>query len=186
MRYAALILWVIVVALILARVLLLHIQGIHSLKFGQQDKRDFWIIPFALIYMYVIVSSAFNLPQMGTVLFHSHFAGDLGMILGVVEILVLAWSLISAGQSFRVGIDGNNPGKLITTGIFAYSRNPMYTALDGVLVSVFLMVPNWILLVFIALGWWMYNRQILQEEQSLQKIYGDQYLKYCKTVPRYL
>ena len=45
----------------------------------------------------------------------------LGMVLTTV--LLLWCSLISFGQSFRVG-----PDKLVTSRVFAFSHNPMYVA----------------------------------------------------------
>jgi protein-S-isoprenylcysteine O-methyltransferase Ste14 len=36
---------------------------------------------------------------------------------------------MSFGTSFRVGIDVEHPDKLVTTGIFAVSRNPIYVGL---------------------------------------------------------
>lgn len=182
----ALAVWVLAVALIAARIGLLHIQGLHPLRFGNEDKRNWAIIPFALFYAYVIVSGAFALPHMGTVLFRSEAVSLLGIIVCTLALGMLAWSLISFGQSFRVGIDSDQPGKLVTSGVFALSRNPMYTALDAILVGVFLISPNWILLLFVILGFWMYNREIQHEETALQKIYGAQYREYRQKVRRYL
>ncbi|PSR21336.1 MAG: isoprenylcysteine carboxylmethyltransferase family protein [Sulfobacillus acidophilus] len=186
MGLVALAVWVLAVALIAARIGLLHIQGLHPLRFGNEDKRNWAIIPFALFYAYVIVSGAFALPHMGTVLFRSEAVSLLGIIVCTLALGMLAWSLISFGQSFRVGIDSDQPGKLVTSGVFALSRNPMYTALDAILVGVFLISPNWILLLFVILGFWMYNREIQHEETALQKIYGAQYREYRQKVRRYL
>jgi protein-S-isoprenylcysteine O-methyltransferase Ste14 len=183
---AALAIWLVVVALIAARVVLLRLRGLHPLKFGHHDKKDFAIMPFALFYAYVIVSRAFALPRMGTLLFHSDAISIAGVAVCAFAIMLLTWSLVSFGQSFRVGIDADHPGELVTTGVFAFSRNPMYTALDGILIGIFLIVPNWILLLFAILGIWMYHREIRHEETALQQIYGSQYLQYCHTVPRYL
>lgn len=186
LEVAALVIWFIVIVLVMARVVLLRIRGLHPIKFGQQDKRDFAIIPFALFYLYVILSRVLTLPHAGTLLFHSNMVSVVGIAVCSLAILMLAWSLISLGQSFRMGIDDDQPGELVTSGVFTLSRNPMYTALDGILVGIFLIVPNWILLIFVILGFWMYNREIRHEETALQKIYGTQYLQYCQKVPRYL
>src|SRR5436853_1302710 len=46
-----------------------------------------------------------------------------GAAMVVAGILIFAVALVSFGDSWRVGIDSQTAGKLITTGIFAYSRN---------------------------------------------------------------
>jgi hypothetical protein len=39
--------------------------------------------------------------------------------------VLLAASLVSFGKSFRVGIDIDYPDKLVTSGVFAITRNPI-------------------------------------------------------------
>jgi protein-S-isoprenylcysteine O-methyltransferase Ste14 len=116
--------------------------------------------------LYVIFSNAFNLPRLGTELFKSEFAGWIGVVLCLLGLALFLYSLISFGKSFRVGVDEDNPGPLITTGAFAMSRNPIYTAFGLVLLGEFLIYPNWILLIYVIAGYWLFNRQVLIEEQS--------------------
>jgi protein-S-isoprenylcysteine O-methyltransferase Ste14 len=71
-----------------------------------------------------------------------------GVILCLAGLFLLFLSLVSFGKSFRVGIDQNRPDTLVTTGIFAFSRNPIYVAFEFVLLGQFLMFSNWILLVY--------------------------------------
>jgi protein-S-isoprenylcysteine O-methyltransferase Ste14 len=85
-----------------------------------------------------------------------------------------------------VGIDVNVSQELITTGVFAYSRNPMYVAFASVLLGQFLIFPSWILLVYIVAATWLFNRQVLLEEAFLKQRYGEEYSEYCKRVRRYI
>ncbi len=101
-------------------------------------------------------------------------------------LLLLLWSLVSFGQSFRVGIDTEHPDKLITSGVFAFSRNPIYTAFAFILIGQFLIFPNWLLLIYLAAGTWLFNRQVIREEDYLKKHYGEEYVEYCNRVRRYL
>ncbi len=80
-----------------------------------------------------------------------------------------------------------NASTVVNTGVFAYTRNPMYVAL---------------LLLIIALGlWWQHlsvilcgalfvsymNRyQIKPEEQVLERLFGEEYLKYKNRVRRWI
>jgi protein-S-isoprenylcysteine O-methyltransferase Ste14 len=100
--------------------------------------------------------------------------------------MLLLQSLVSFGQSFRVGIDLDHADTLVTTGIFAFSRNPIYVAFACVLIGQFLVFPNWILLVYLGAGMWLLHRQVLREEAFLKKHYGQEYVEYCNRVRRYL
>jgi protein-S-isoprenylcysteine O-methyltransferase Ste14 len=95
-------------------------------------------------------------------------------------------SLVSFGKSFRVGIDQHHSDELVTTGIFAYSRNPIYVALGFVLLGQFLVFSNWILLVYGVAAIWLFDRQVSREEDYLRNHYGQQYSEYCDRVRRYL
>lgn len=99
---------------------------------------------------------------------------------------MLAYSLVSFGKSFRIGIDFENPDLLVTSGVFGISRNPIYVAFWGVLLGQFLVHPNWIFLVYLAAATWLFHRQVLREEQYLLEHYGDEFSAYCSQVRRYL
>ena len=89
-------------------------------------------------------------------------------------------------NSFRVGIDNDKPDELVTTGVFAFSRNPIYVGFASVLVGQFLIFPNWILLVYLVLAFWLFHRQVLREESFLKAHYGQEFTDYCQRVRRYL
>lgn len=133
-----------------------------------------------------MIAGTFGLPGIGTELFDSPLIGWIGVIACILGIALFAYALVSFGQSFRVGLDEENPGELITTGAFSISRNPIYTAFAGILASIFLIIPNWIILIYVFAGFWLFNRQIRLEEASLKKIYGEKYSEYCKRVRRFL
>ena len=110
----------------------------------------------------------------------------MGVFFCLAGLLLLLWSLVSFGQSFRVGIDAEHPDKLITSGVFAFSRNPIYVAFAFILLGQFLIFPNWILLVYMGAGTWLFHRQVLREEEYLKEHYGKEYLEYCGRVRRYI
>ena len=186
-RYFAALTLVLVVGLVLSRVVMLRRRGIRAMRFGQLDKRDFLIPPFALFYFYLVFAAAFDLPTVSRQeFFHSEAVAWLGVAFCLAGIVMLTWSLISFGRSFRVGIDTEQPDRLITTGIFRVSRNPIYVAFEFVLVGQFLIFPNWILLVYPLASAWLVHRQVLLEERYLKSHYGQEYADYCRKVRRYL
>jgi len=178
---------VLMLGMVLTRVLLMRSRGIEAMKFGKIDKTDFLIPPFALFYFYLVFANAFGFPSVSTQdFFHSEGIAWVGVFFCLAGLSLLLWSLVSFGQSFRVGIDAEHPDKLITSGVFAFSRNPIYVAFALILLGQFLIFPNWILLVYLGAGTWLFHRQVLREEDYLQKHYGREYLEYCNRVRRYL
>jgi protein-S-isoprenylcysteine O-methyltransferase Ste14 len=186
-RYFGALTIVLLLGMVWARVLLMKKIGIEATKFGVIDKKDFLIPPFAFFYFYLVFAATFNLPTVSRREFlHSGIASGVGVSLCLAGLLLLLFSLVSFGKSFRIGVDTNAPYKLVTTGIFAFSRNPIYLAFGLVLLGQFFLFSNWILLVYIIAASWVFQRQVLREEQYLRDHYGQQYLEYCHRVRRYL
>ncbi len=176
----------VLVGMVFVRVLLMRKRGIKAMKFGEIDKKDFLIPPFALFYFYIVVAAALNLPTIRKKeFFRSGVVSWVGMILCLAGVVLLFLSLISFGKNFRVGIDKNQPDKLVTTGVFAFSRNPIYVAFWFALVGEFLLFSNWILLTYVIAAMWLFHRQVVREEVYLQEHYGQQYVEYSRRVRRY-
>ena len=185
--YFAVLAVVLLLGMVLARVWLLRRQGISAFHFGGIDKTDFLIPPFALFYFYMVFAAAFHLPTVSRQeFFRSGTVAWVGVVLCLAGLFLLFLSLVSFGKSFRVGIDQDHPDELVTTGIFGVSRNPIYVAFWIFLVGQFLVFPNWILLVCLVAAAWLFNRQVLREEEYMRNHYGQQYLDYCQRVRRYL
>lgn len=171
------------IGMVLIRLLLLWVRGIKTMHFGNIDKKDFLIPPFVFFYFYFVFADTFHWPRR---LFQSEPAAWTGVFLCSVGLLLLSWSLISFGRSFRIGIDVERPDKLITTGIFAISRNPIYVAFAFILIGQFLIFPNVIFLTYLIGAAWLIHRQVLREESCLKQLYGADYTMYCNKVRRYL
>lgn len=76
---------------------------------------------------------------------------------------------------------------LVTHGVFALSRNPMYTSLTAALVGVFVLLgtltPGLVIPVFV---WIIRTRVIAVEEAMLEETFGDEYRAYKSRVRRWL
>jgi protein-S-isoprenylcysteine O-methyltransferase Ste14 len=186
-NYFAVLTIILMLGMVVTRVLLMRRRGIEAMKFGKTDKTDFLIPPFALFYFYLVLAHVFHLPTVSRQeFFHSEILSWLGVLFCLAGLSLLLWSLISFGQSFRVGIDAEHPDKLITTGVFAFSRNPIYTAFALILLGQFLIFPNWLILIYTMAGIWLFHRQVLREEDYLKQHYGQEYLDYSRRVRRYI
>ncbi len=109
-----------------------------------------------------------------------------GVALVTLALFIFSMAFVSFGDSWRVGLDEKTPGALVTTGIFASSRNPIYLAVDLWLWGIFLINGTLIFLIFAVLAVAALHWQIRQEEDFLLKIYGQPYEDYCARTGRYI
>jgi len=173
--------------MVLTRVALMKRKEIRAMNFGKLDKKDFVIPPFAFFYFYTVFAAAFDWPTVSKQeFFHSGTISWIGVLLCLMGLLLFVLSLVSFGKSFRVGIDTEYPDKLVTTGVFAIVRNPIYVAFWIVLFGQVLVFPNWILIAYLGAATWLFHRQVLREEEYLNEHYGQEYVDYCSRVGRYL
>jgi protein-S-isoprenylcysteine O-methyltransferase Ste14 len=185
-RYFAALTLLLLAGMVSGRALLMSRQGTKAIHFGKIDKKDFLIPPFAVVYFYIVLAHAFGLPTIARQeYFHSEIISWAGVILCLGGLALFLLSLISFGRSFRVGIDPDHPDRLVTTGVFAFSRNPIYVAFELVLLGQFLTFSNSILLIYIVAGAGLIHRQVLREEEFLKMHYGRKYAEYCAHVRRY-
>jgi len=184
--YFAILALILMVFFVLVRSRQMKKMGIKAFLFGRMDKKDFLIPPFIFLYFYLIVANVFNLPKFGAVLTDSPVAAWIGVLLCLLAPALFLWGMISFGINFRVGIDEDKPGELVSTGAFSISRNPLYVAFFMVLFGIFLIFPTWIFLLYFIMGLWLIDRQVCLEENSLKKTYGKVYDDYCNKVRRYI
>lgn len=108
-----------------------------------------------------------------------------GVLAVAMSVFILKITLNHFGPSLRFGFNENNAGKLITTGIFARSRNPFFVSLWLYFCGTTLVFPNLFFLIFAILAFTGIHFSILKEEKFLQKVYGEEYLSYQQKVRRY-
>lgn len=142
-----------------------------------------WIIE-ALLYSLHFEFRIFPSP-LDMQLVDSIPAKFIGVVLALFGFVIFILALVSFGTSWRVGIDEKTPGKLVTTGIFAMSRNPIFVFLDLYFLGTFLINGTLIFLIFAVLVAVGLHYQILQEERGLVRIYGQTYRDYCARTGRY-
>ena len=123
------------------------------------------------------------------------FALSLALRLALGLLLVIAGLGIVqiAGISFRQArttVDPTRPGSssaLIVSGIYRYSRNPIYLGMTVVLLGWGAFLQNILSLALVTLFVLYINRfQILPEERALSGLFGAQYESYRARVRRWL
>jgi protein-S-isoprenylcysteine O-methyltransferase Ste14 len=117
-----------------------------------------------------------------------------GREFATLALVALAGTVGLAGlRAFRLARTTSNPlrpdraSALVTTGIYRRTRNPMYVALAIALLAWVvwlghaLAVPG--VAAFVA---WMNRFQIAAEERALRALFGEEFERYCRDVPRWL
>ncbi len=103
----------------------------------------------------------------------------------IFSLILLSITMFHFKSSLRFGLDKNNAGRLITTGIFSFSRNPFFLSIELYFLGVLFILPNLFFLVFTILAILSIHIFILIEEKFLQKVYREEYQKYTEKVRRY-
>lgn len=106
-------------------------------------------------------------------------------IAGIGDIFFLI-SVTYMKDSWRAGIPEKDKTKLVTDGIYKFSRNPAFVGFDFMYTGVLLMFFNIGTLLFSLFSIVMLHLQILQEEKYMAKTFGEEYLEYKKKVFRYI
>ncbi len=110
-----------------------------------------------------------------------------------IALLVLGIGFVIAGGiSFRAAATTVNPLKpesassLVTSGVFKYSRNPMYVGMTIILLAwtTYLATPFGLVAVFSFMVY-IQRFQITPEERALVKLFGVEFEAYQVTVRRW-
>jgi protein-S-isoprenylcysteine O-methyltransferase Ste14 len=189
MEYIPILELLVLITMVLVRSMMLKRHGIKAIVFGVTDKKDYIIIPIVLFFFYGMFSTVFDMPFPAILKKYYWEFSILHLCGAVICTISLIWfgiTLKAFGKSFRVGIDEYTKDKLITTGTFSISRNPIYLAFITFFLGVFIAHSNIITSIFLILVSITIHRQILREEEFLKGHYGNEYFKYCKKVRRYI
>ena len=145
------------------------------------------VLWMAAILLYAFGQEARFLPVfLNAKLIDSSLLGFVGTVLIVLGSILFVWALISFGNSWRVGIDQMTQGNLVTSGVFALSRNPIFLFIDLYFIGTFLVNETLVFLLFALLAIVGLHYQIIQEERFLTRVYGRAYEDYCARTGRYL
>jgi len=114
-------------------------------------------------------------------------------VFALILLCIAMLMLIAGAVSFRKASTTVNPLKpdsataLVTSGVYQYSRNPMYLGLALIMLSWCVFLASWWSLLGVA-GFVVYiNRfQIEPEERAMQRLFGESYAEYRQRVRRWL
>ncbi len=110
-----------------------------------------------------------------------HVLGALLMLAGLV---LLVTAQLQLGASWRIGIDEPARSALVTSGVYALSRNPIFLALLIIVAGYALLIPTVLSAALLAGTYIGIRLQIAAEEAYLVRAYGDPYRAYARRVGR--
>jgi protein-S-isoprenylcysteine O-methyltransferase Ste14 len=94
---------------------------------------------------------------------------------------------MAMGASWRIGVDESERTELVTGGVFALCRNPIYTFMVVAWVGFALLVPTWLSLASIPAGIVAFQVQVrLVEEPHLLRAHGEPYRAWASRVGRFV
>lgn len=114
------------------------------------------------------------------------FLEKIGWGLLIVSIIMVWIAQSHMANSWRIGIDEKNKTKLVTSGLFSISRNPIFLGIMIANIGVFIVIPNAFTLLIISLSTISINTQIRLEEEFLRNEFGEEYKEYSKKVRRWI
>ncbi|NVD38861.1 isoprenylcysteine carboxylmethyltransferase family protein [Ensifer sp. HO-A22] len=128
-----------------------------------------------------VSASIGEIPVLDTPVFHA--VGIVLMALGGGLTMLSQWAM---RHSWKIGIPEKQDAPLVTSGLYAFSRNPIYVGMVAALIGTVLAVPNVVSVALALSAWISISYQILMEEAHLARAFGEAYGAYCKSVRRWV
>ena len=142
-------------------------------------------IPPIIIIINILLQFSFAL-FFKSLSFNVKFLAFLGWLLIPISLLMIFFCLFEFRKNKTTFVVFKHPVKLITYGLYSYSRNPMYLSMLMMLIAIALILSNIgsIMLAFLFIPI-MKHRIILHEEMILMNKFPLEYKMYKKNTRRW-
>lgn len=140
------------------------------------------VIVFGVPAVYLVYSSVAELYPVS--ILQNRYAELFGGVVVLAGLVIELAAMIQLGTSLRFYLPDQET-HLITTGMYAISRNPFYMGLYITLLGVFFLLPTFVYLLGLIFFVMNNHFRILLEEQFLIERFGKEYEEYCKKTGRY-
>jgi protein-S-isoprenylcysteine O-methyltransferase Ste14 len=129
----------------------------------------------------ILLSAALHLVRPWRLPGSRRLYSGVGWTLVVAGVAISAWAVRAASDA-----DLERPSKLVSTGPYARSRNPMYVGWTSLYLAVAFITRNaWMLLSLPPVAG-IIPREVLREEHALEETFEEEYFRYRKLVRRYV
>lgn len=153
---------------------------------GEPMRRKPRIMPPIYFFLSIGIMVALDRYAPGLQLIAPPFAqlGWIPLVLGFTVAVTGASQFRRKGTTIKPYADSS---ALVTSGAFAFSRNPMYSSMMAGLIGVFVLLGSLTPVLVIPVFYWIIrNRFIAVEERMLEENFGDAYRDYKSRVRRWL
>jgi protein-S-isoprenylcysteine O-methyltransferase Ste14 len=118
---------------------------------------------------------------------HSRILHDLGWALVASGVLVTIWTALTLWRHHTTVNPYKAVSNLVSSGPFAFSRNPIYLGDWLVYAGVTLLLNTFWTLPLAPVVWWVMRYQVIaHEEAHLEARFGQAYLDYMSKVRRWI
>lgn len=165
--------------------------GDHGVRLAKSDAPLIEIVPGTLFvlsfcFAFIIVCLGYNNKITETVPLTNSIE-LIGFAVGMLGISITLLSQAKMGKSWRIGVDSDESTTLVTSGIYAKSRNPIYFGILLFWIGLCLTFAH-VLLWLCAIICWLCIEPIVRkvEEPYLTREHGEHFQKYLDRTHRYL
>lgn len=161
-------------------------HGIQTRQIGKRKEKELHFVE----QLMSIATGVVVIAQLLSIVFDWSYlpsgARFTGFCVAIIGDLIFLISVLCMKDSWRAGIPESDKTKLVTNGIYKFSRNPAFLGFDFMYIGVLIMFFNPVNLIFTLFPIVMLHLQILQEEKYMEATFGEEYLNYKNKTFRYL
>lgn len=158
-------------------------QGIRTDQLGK-DKTGF--LRFVEI---TLKTATYLLPVLqivSIILYFPNARSAFGIGIEMLGVAAFVASVTEMKDNWRAGVQRKDKTNLVTTGVYAISRNPAFLGFILMYIGIVCAFFNWYLLIATVFTVVLFHLQIVKvEEPFLIEAFGQEYLAYQKKVCRY-
>jgi protein-S-isoprenylcysteine O-methyltransferase Ste14 len=168
------------------------IEILYNVATGSRKIRNFFTPIGAFFYALLTFSFVVVALQVDRLLgisdiFPRPFSIILALPIFLFALFLIGWSVLNFLRAKGTPVPFNPPPQLVTTGPYAYTRNPMLTGVFSLLFAFGVFFGSVSLLVvftplFIFINFWELKSI---EEPELEKRLGEEYIKYRERTPMF-
>jgi protein-S-isoprenylcysteine O-methyltransferase Ste14 len=144
-------------------------------------------VGFTLAVVLVVVGPALAAADVVGLLWSQRAVAVVGLVIAVAGIVATFVAQLAMGRSWRIGVDPAERTDLVTSGVFAVVRNPIFTTMAATAVGLTLMAPTFLgfaALVLLLVALELQVRAV--EEPYLLHTHGSTYTAYATRTGRFL